>query len=78
MFSALKKLARTGDERCPAPTPMSSSLQKKFSRGVHFNSIFLVLLPMTTNKFHLIYVLLTISCAKDFLIYPSNLYMLFQ
>ncbi|XP_026323862.1 rab-like protein 6 [Hyposmocoma kahamanoa] len=42
MFSALKKLARAGDERCPAPTPMSSSLQKKFSRGVHFNMKILI------------------------------------
>lgn len=38
MFSALKKLTRFNDDRCPAPVPMSSSLQKKFSRGVHFNS----------------------------------------
>lgn len=38
MFSALKKLTKSGDDRCPAPMPMSSSLQKKFSRGVHFNS----------------------------------------
>lgn len=42
MFSALKKLTRSGDDRCPAPLPMSSSLQKKFSKGVHFNSKLLV------------------------------------
>lgn len=38
MFSALKKLTRINDDRCPAPMPMSLSLQKKFSRGVHYNS----------------------------------------
>lgn len=42
MFSALKKLARSGDDRCPAPMPMSSSLQKKFSKGVHFNMKILI------------------------------------
>ncbi|XP_073942813.1 rab-like protein 6 [Choristoneura fumiferana] len=42
MFSALKKLARSNDERCTAPVPMSSSLQKKFSRGVHFNMKILI------------------------------------
>ncbi|XP_061382989.1 rab-like protein 6 [Danaus plexippus] len=42
MFSALKKLTRSGDDRCPAPMPMSSSLQKKFSRGVHFNMKILI------------------------------------
>lgn len=42
MFSALKKLAKGGEERCPAPTPMSSSLQKKFSRGVHYNMKILI------------------------------------
>ncbi|CAH2100008.1 unnamed protein product [Euphydryas editha] len=42
MFSALKKLTKSGDDRCPAPMPMSSSLQKKFSRGVHFNMKILI------------------------------------
>ncbi|CAB3237178.1 unnamed protein product [Arctia plantaginis] len=42
MFSALKKLARSSDDRCPAPMPMSSSLQKKFSKGVHFNMKILI------------------------------------
>ncbi|XP_048005076.1 rab-like protein 6 [Leguminivora glycinivorella] len=42
MFSALKKLAKGNDERCSAPVPMSSSLQKKFSRGVHFNMKILI------------------------------------
>ncbi|XP_068628586.1 rab-like protein 6 [Battus philenor] len=42
MFSALKKLTRGNDDRCPAPMPMSSSLQKKFSRGVHFNMKILI------------------------------------
>ncbi|KAJ8734730.1 hypothetical protein PYW08_013980 [Mythimna loreyi] len=42
MFSALKKLTRSGDDRCPAPLPMSSSLQKKFSKGVHFNMKILI------------------------------------
>ncbi|KAJ0181139.1 hypothetical protein K1T71_003224 [Dendrolimus kikuchii] len=42
MFSALKKLTRINDDRCPAPMPMSSSLQKKFSRGVHFNMKILI------------------------------------
>ncbi|CAH0722502.1 unnamed protein product, partial [Brenthis ino] len=42
MFSALKKLTRSGDDRCPAPMPMSTSLQKKFSRGVHFNMKILI------------------------------------
>ncbi|XP_059049545.1 rab-like protein 6 [Achroia grisella] len=42
MFSALKKLAKNSDDRCPAPMPMSSSLQKKFSRGVHFNMKILI------------------------------------
>ncbi|CAG5018429.1 unnamed protein product [Parnassius apollo] len=42
MFSALKKLTRSNDDRCPAPMPMSSSLQKKFSRGVHFNMKILI------------------------------------
>ncbi|CAH4014938.1 unnamed protein product [Pieris brassicae] len=42
MFSALKKLTRSNDERCPAPLPMSSSLQKKFSRGVHYNMKILI------------------------------------
>ncbi|XP_026764382.1 rab-like protein 6 [Galleria mellonella] len=42
MFSALKKLAKGNDDRCPAPMPMSSSLQKKFSRGVHFNMKILI------------------------------------
>ncbi|XP_075986025.1 rab-like protein 6 isoform X2 [Anticarsia gemmatalis] len=42
MFSALKKLTRSGDDRCPAPMPMSSSLQKKFSKGVHFNMKILI------------------------------------
>ncbi|CAH2068517.1 unnamed protein product, partial [Iphiclides podalirius] len=42
MFSALKKLTRTNDDRCPAPMPMSSSLQRKFSRGVHFNMKILI------------------------------------
>ncbi|XP_028038750.1 rab-like protein 6 isoform X2 [Bombyx mandarina] len=42
MFSALKKLARSSDDRCPPPMPMSSSLQKKFSRGVHFNMKILI------------------------------------
>ncbi|GBP73645.1 Rab-like protein 6 [Eumeta japonica] len=42
MFSALKKLTKINDDRCPAPTPMSSSLQKKFSRGVHFNMKILI------------------------------------
>ncbi|KAL4706803.1 hypothetical protein ACJJTC_010037 [Scirpophaga incertulas] len=42
MLSALKKLARNSDDRCPAPVPMSSSLQKKFSRGVHFNMKILI------------------------------------
>ncbi|XP_028164413.1 rab-like protein 6 [Ostrinia furnacalis] len=42
MLSALKKLTKSGDDRCPAPVPMSSSLQKKFSRGVHFNMKILI------------------------------------
>ncbi|XP_037963790.2 rab-like protein 6 [Plutella xylostella] len=42
MFSALKKLAKSGDDRCQAPVPMSSSLQKKFSRGVHYNMKILI------------------------------------
>ncbi|XP_072936113.1 rab-like protein 6 [Epargyreus clarus] len=42
MFSAFKKLTRSNEDRCPAPTPMSSSLQKKFSRGVHFNMKILI------------------------------------
>ncbi|KAG6453628.1 hypothetical protein O3G_MSEX008256 [Manduca sexta] len=42
MFSALKKLTRSNDDRCTAPMPMSSSLQKKFSRGVHFNMKILI------------------------------------
>ncbi|XP_045502280.1 rab-like protein 6 [Colias croceus] len=42
MFSALKKLTRSNDDRCPAPMPMSSSLQKKFSRGVHYNMKILI------------------------------------
>ncbi|XP_053601280.1 rab-like protein 6 isoform X2 [Plodia interpunctella] len=42
MFSALKKLTKINDDRCPAPMPMSSSLQKKFSRGVHFNMKILI------------------------------------
>ncbi|XP_061713553.1 rab-like protein 6 [Cydia pomonella] len=42
MFSALKKFAKGNDERCTAPVPMSSSLQKKFSRGVHFNMKILI------------------------------------
>ncbi|CAH0405908.1 unnamed protein product [Chilo suppressalis] len=42
MFSALKKFTRGGDDRCAAPVPMSSSLQKKFSRGVHFNMKILI------------------------------------
>ncbi|XP_014370619.2 rab-like protein 6 [Papilio machaon] len=42
MFSALKKLTRSNDDRCAAPMPMSSSLQKKFSTGVHFNMKILI------------------------------------
>ncbi|KAI5632547.1 rab-like protein 6 [Phthorimaea operculella] len=42
MFSALKKLTKLSDDRCPAPQPMSSSLQKKFSKGVHFNMKILI------------------------------------
>ncbi|KAF9419266.1 hypothetical protein HW555_004193 [Spodoptera exigua] len=42
MFSALKKLTKSGDDRCLAPLPMSSSLQKKFSKGVHFNMKILI------------------------------------
>ncbi|PZC87028.1 hypothetical protein B5X24_HaOG201264 [Helicoverpa armigera] len=37
-----RKLTRSGDDRCPAPLPMSSSLQKKFSKGVHFNMKILI------------------------------------
>jgi len=51
MFSALKRLTTGGGTKVEAPlgagagvTPMASSLQKKFSRGVHYNSeIFLFL-----------------------------------
>ncbi|XP_049887481.1 rab-like protein 6 isoform X2 [Pectinophora gossypiella] len=42
MLSALKKLTKSNDDRCPAPMPMSSSLQKKFSKGVHFNMKILI------------------------------------
>ncbi|VVC92491.1 unnamed protein product [Leptidea sinapis] len=42
MFSALKKLTRSSDDRCQPPLPMSTSLQKKFSRGVHFNMKILI------------------------------------
>ncbi|XP_041974328.1 rab-like protein 6 [Aricia agestis] len=42
MFSALKKLTRSGEDRCAPPMPMSSSLQKRFSRGVHFNMKILI------------------------------------
>lgn len=46
MFSALKKLTgRSGDGPGPGPGPnanqpatMSQSLQKKFAKGVHYNS----------------------------------------
>jgi hypothetical protein len=44
MFSALKRLTTGGGTKVEAPgagagvTPMASSLQKKFSRGVQYNS----------------------------------------